>query len=155
MSALWQILEPACVELELKADRKEEALQEMVALLVGAGKIREPAVLLEALLAREKMVSTGVGDGIAIPHCASPELSAPAFAVARKRAGLAFDALDGQPVRLLFLLVGVKGQPTAQLRLLSRLARLLRDPGFTAALLAAGSPEEMLQLLRRTEVREE
>jgi len=155
MSALWQILEPACVELELKADRKEEALAEMVALLVGAGKIREPAALLEALKAREKMVSTGVGEGIAIPHCASPELSAPAFAVARKRAGLPFDALDGQPVRLLFLLVGLKGQPTAQLRLLSRLARLLRDPGFTAALLAAGSAQEVIELLRKSEQPEE
>jgi fructose-specific phosphotransferase system IIA component len=155
MSALWRILEPACVELELKADRKEEALQEMVGLLVGAGKIREPAALLEALKAREKMVSTGVGEGIAIPHCASPELSVPAFAVARKRAGLAFDALDGQPVRLLFLLVGLKGQPTGQLRLLSRLARLLRDPGFTAGLLSAGSAQEVIELLRKSEQPEE
>ena len=151
MSAFWQILDPACVELELKAHRKEEALQEMVDLLVRAGKIRDPAALLEALKAREKMVSTGIGEGIALPHCASPELSAAAFAVARKREGLDFEALDGRPVRLLFLLVGPQGRPTAQLRLLSRLARLLRDPGFPEALLAAGSSAEVLELLRRAE----
>jgi len=155
MSALWQILDPACVQLQLRATGKQEALAEMVDLLVRAGRIRDPAALLESLKARERKISTGVGDGIALPHCASPELSAPAFAVARKRAGLAFDALDGQPVRLLFLLVGLKGQPTGQLRLLSRLARLLRDPGFTSGLLSAGSAQEVIELLRKSEQPEE
>jgi PTS system fructose-specific IIC component len=151
MSALWQILEPACVQLELKAGRKDEALEEMVDLLVRAGRIRDRAGLLEALQAREKKISTGVGEGIALPHCACAELSAPAIAVARKRAGLDFEALDGQPVRLLFLLAGPKDQPAAQLRLLSRLARLLRDPAFPEALLAAADPAEVLELFRRAE----
>ena len=155
MSALWQILDPGCVELELKAGSKQEALEEMVGLLAKAGRVRTPAALLELLEAREKMGSTGIGGGIAIPHCASSELSAPAFAVARKREGIGFDALDGQPVRLLFLLVGQKGRPNAQLRLLSRLARLLREPAFIAGLMAAGSPKEVLELLRRAEEREE
>ena len=154
MSALWQILDPACVDLELKARSKQEALEEMVGLLAKAGKVREPATLLELLRAREKMGSTGIGGGIAIPHCASPELPAPVFAVGRRRDGLAFDALDGQPVSLLFLLVGQKGRPSAQLRLLSRLARLLREPSFIAGLMAAGSPEDLLDHLRRTEERE-
>jgi fructose-specific phosphotransferase system IIA component len=151
MSALWQILEPACVQLELKAGRKDEALEEMADLLVRAGRIRDRAGLLEALQAREKKISTGVGEGIALPHCACAELSAPAIAVARKRAGLDFEALDGQPVRLLFLLAGPKDQPAAQLRLLSRLARLLRDPAFPEALLAAAGPAEVLELFRRAE----
>ena len=151
MSALWQILEPACVALELKAGRKAEALEEMAGLLVQAGKIRDGTALLQALLAREKKISTGVGEGIALPHCASPELSAPALAVARKREGLDFEALDGKPVRLLFLLVGQNDRPTVQLRLLSRLARLLRDPAFPQALLAAESPEAVRELFRQAE----
>jgi PTS system fructose-specific IIC component len=151
VSALWEILDPSCVQLELKARSKREALEEMVGLLVQAGKVRDGAALLEALQAREQMGSTGIGDGIAIPHCACPESSGPAFAVARKLEGLPFDAQDGKPVRLLFLLVGQKGRPSAQLRLLSRLARLLREPAFTDALLAAGSPAEVLELLRRNE----
>ena len=151
MSALWQILDPACVDLGLKARSKQEALEEMVGLLAKAGKVREPAALLELLRAREKMGSTGIGGGIAIPHCASPELPAPVFAVGRRREGLAFDALDGQPVSLLFLLVGQKGRPSAQLRLLSRLARLLREPAFPEALLAASSPAEVRELFRRAE----
>jgi fructose-specific phosphotransferase system IIA component len=151
MNALWQILEPAAVELELRARRKDEALAEMAGLLVRAGRIREPAAVLEALRAREKQVSTGIGEGIAVPHCVSPELDSTVLAFGRKRKGLPFDATDRRPVRLLFLLAGPEGQQTAHLRLLSRLARLLRDPGFAEGLLAAESAEEVVELVRRTE----
>jgi PTS system fructose-specific IIC component len=151
MSALWQILEPACVRLDLQASSKQAALEEMVDLLVRAGKVRDPAALLEALKAREQKMSTGIGEGIALPHCPSPDLSAPALAVARKREGLDFQALDGKPVRLLFLLVGPKDRPAEQLRLLSCLARLLRDPAFLEALLAAAGPEEVRELFRKIE----
>jgi mannitol/fructose-specific phosphotransferase system IIA component (Ntr-type) len=151
MNALWQILESTAVELELKARHKDEALAEMVGLLNRAGRIREPGELLEALRAREKQVSTGIGAGIAIPHCASPQLDSTVLAFGRKLGGLPFDALDRRPVRLLFLLAGPERQQTAHLRLLSRLARLLRDPRFTDGLLAAQSPEEVVELLRRIE----
>jgi mannitol/fructose-specific phosphotransferase system IIA component (Ntr-type) len=155
VSALWQILDPACVALDLKAAGKTEALEEMVGLLVRAGRIRDGAALTQALLAREKKISTGVGGGIALPHCASSEPGVPALAVARKRGGLDFEALDGNPVCLLFLLVGREGQPAAQLRLLSRLARLLRDPAFPGALLEAGGPAQVVELFRKTEQSEE
>jgi PTS system fructose-specific IIC component len=155
VSALWQILDPACVALELKAGGKAEALEEMVGLLVGSGRIRDGAALLEALRARERKISTGVGGGIALPHCAFPEPGAPALAVARKRAGLDFEALDGNPVCLLFLLVGRAEQPAAQLRLLSRLARLLREPAFPGALLEAASPSQVVELFRRAEQAED
>ena len=151
MSALWQILEPSCVELSLKANDKEEALLEMVGLLTRGGRISDPAALLEALKTRERKISTGVGEGIALPHCASPELASPVLAVARKPEGLDFEALDGKPVRLLFLLVGQKDKPAAQLRLLARLARLLREAAFPQALLAAESPEAVRELFRRAE----
>ncbi len=151
MSALWQILDPSCVAFDLQAGAKAEALEEMTALLVKAGKIHDGQALLAALRAREQKISTGVGEGIALPHCASPELASPVLALARKREGLDFEALDGKPVRLLFLLAGPQGQPAVQLRLLSRLARLLRDPGFPQALLAAASPEEARELFRRAE----
>jgi mannitol/fructose-specific phosphotransferase system IIA component (Ntr-type) len=155
VSALWQILDPACVALELEAGNKAEALEEMAGLLVRSGRIRDGAALLEALLAREKKISTGVGGGIALPHCASPEPGVPALAMARKRGGLDFEALDGNPVSLLFLLVGREDQPAAQLRLLSRLARLLRNPAFPGALLEAGSPSQVVELFRQAEQSEE
>lgn len=154
MNALWEILEPAAVSLELTARRKEEALEEMVGLLVRAGKVRNPELLLATLRAREKQVSTGIGQGIAIPHCACAELESTTLALGRKRNGLPFEAIDRRPVHLVFLLAGPEGQQTAHLRLLSRLARLLRDQGFTEALMEAGSPEQVIGLLRRAEAGE-
>jgi fructose-specific phosphotransferase system IIA component len=139
------------VELSLKAGDKEDALRELVGLLSRSGKIDDPAAVLEALKVRERKISTGVGEGIALPHCASPQLRSPLLAVARKPEGLDFEALDGQPVRLLFLLVGPPDKPAAQLRLLSRLARLLRDPAFPEALQGAESPEAVRELFRQAE----
>lgn len=154
MNALWQILDPAAVALQLQARRKDEALVEMAGLLVRAGKIREPAALVESLRAREKQVSTGIGQGIAIPHCVCPQLESTVLALGRKPEGLPFDSIDRRPVRLVFLLAGPAGQQTTHLRLLSRLARLLRDPTFGAALLAAASPEQIIELLRQAEQNE-
>lgn len=151
MDALWQMLDPRCVAMELKARRKEEALAEMVGLLVKSGRLREPETLLKAMKAREKQASTGIGEGIAIPHCVSPQLASTVLALGLKPKGLPFNAIDGQPVRLVFLLVGPEGQQTSHLRLLSRLARLLRDRALVEDLLAAKSPRQAVEVLRRSE----
>lgn len=151
MSALWQILDPACVELEIKARRKEEALAEMAGLLAAAGRIGSSADLLKALMARERLASTGIGEGIAIPHAMLPGLEATVLAFGRKRDGLPFDAIDRRPVQLVFLLAGPPGSEFTHLQLLSHLARLLRQPEFRQGLLTASAPEELLALLRSTE----
>jgi len=154
MSALWQILDPACIELGIKARRKEEALAEMAALLAGAGHVDNPEELTRALLARERLTSTGVGNGIAIPHAMLPGLEETLLGFGRKADGLPFDAIDRKPVQLIFLLVGPPGREFIHLQLLSRLARLLRDNGFREKLIGAGAPEEILGLFRAREQEE-
>jgi fructose-specific phosphotransferase system IIA component len=154
MSALWPILDPRCIELDIKARRKEEALAEMAALLAGAGRIASEEELTRALLAREKLTSTGVGDGIAIPHAMLPGLEETLLAFGRKAEGLAFDAIDRKPVQLIFLLAGPPGREFVHLQLLSRLARLLRDTGFRQALMGVGTPEGVLDLFRAREEEE-
>jgi fructose-specific phosphotransferase system IIA component len=152
MSALWQILDPRCIELEIKARRKEEALEEMTELLGKAGRVPSRDELLKALLAREKLTSTGVGDGIAIPHAMLPGLEETLLAFGRKAEGLPFDAIDRKPVQLIFLLAGPRGHEFVHLQLLSRLARLMRDTSFRQALMGADTPQEVHDLFR---VREE
>jgi fructose-specific phosphotransferase system IIA component len=154
MSALWPILDPRCIELDIKARRKEEALAEMAALLAAAGRIAGAEELTRALLAREKLTSTGVGDGIAIPHAMLPGLEETLLAFGRKADGLAFEAIDRKPVRLIFLLAGPPGREFVHLQLLSRLARLLRDTGFRQALMGVGTPEGVLDLFRAREEEE-
>jgi fructose-specific phosphotransferase system IIA component len=148
---LWQILDPGCIELDLKARRKEEALAEMAALLARAGRIGDPEELTRALLAREKLTSTGVGSGIAIPHAMLAGLEETLLAVGRKLEGLPFDAIDRKPVQLIFLLAGPRGRELSHLQLLSRLARLLRDASFRETLMSAQEPREVLELLRSRE----
>lgn len=151
MNELWQILNPACIELALKARKKEEALAELVGLLQAAGAVQDAGELLEALLAREKLSSTGIGEGVAVPHAILSEVEETRLAVGRKLDGLPFGSIDGKPVQLVFLMAGPPGHEMAHLQLLSRLARLLRDAEFRQALLAAASPQEVLELLRSRE----
>ena len=151
MSALWQILDPGCIELEIKARRKEEALAEMAALPVQAGRIERPDELIRALTVREKLTSTGIGNGIAIPHAILPGLDATLLCFGRKTDGVPFDAVDRKPVQLVFLLVGPPGHELVHLQLLSRLARLLRDPDFRRALMKAQTPEEVREQFQARE----
>ena len=154
MNTLTDLLEIDAIKLELEARKKNEALQEMVELLHRTGRIRDPEATLSGLIDREKLTSTGIGSGIAIPHLLSPDVEQTVMAFGRKREGLRFDSVDNQPVNLIFLLVGPKHQEYAHLRLLSHLSRLLRDAGFRRTLLEADTPEEILQILRRVEDRE-
>jgi fructose-specific phosphotransferase system IIA component len=154
MNALADLLETGTIKLELEARKKNEALQELVELLHRAGRIEDPEATLGGLMEREKLTSTGIGSGIAIPHLLSPDVEQTVMAFGRKREGLRFDSVDNQPVNLIFLVVGPKHREYAHLRLLSRLSRLLHDGSFRRRLLEADTPEEILRILRREEDKE-
>jgi len=154
MNTLADLLEASTMKPELEARKKNDALQELVELLHRAGKIEDPEATLKGLIDREKLTSTGIGSGIAIPHLLSPQAKQTVMAFGRKREGLRFDSVDNQPVTLIFLVVGPKHQEYAHLRLLSHLSRLLHDGRFRQALLDATTPEEILQIIRRKEQKE-
>ena len=154
MNTLADLLEASTMKPELEARKKNDALQELVELLHRAGKIEDPETTLKGLIDREKLTSTGIGSGIAIPHLLSPQAKQTVMAFGRKREGLRFDSVDNQPVTLIFLIVGPKHQEYAHLRLLSHLSRLLHDGRFRQALLDATTPEEILQIIRRREQKE-
>jgi len=154
MKTLADLLEIGTIKLELEARKKNEALQELVELLHRSGRIEDPQTALNGLIDRERLSSTGIGSGIAIPHLLSPDVKRTFMAFGRKQEGLRFDSVDNQPVTLIFLVVGPKQQEYAHLRLLSRMSRLLHDDGFHRSLLEADTPEEILQILRWEEEKE-
>jgi fructose-specific phosphotransferase system IIA component len=154
MNDLTDLLEASTIKLELEARKKNEALQELVELLHRAGKIVDPQAALSGLIDREKLTSTGIGGGIAIPHLLTPDADQTVMAFGRKREGLRFDSVDNQPVTLIFLIVGPIHHEYTHLRLLSRLSRLLHDDSFRQTMLDAETPEEILQILRREEEKE-
>jgi len=124
---LTDLVAPNAVIAALKVNSKKQALQELAAkaaLLTGQNE----RAVFEVLLQREKLGSTGVGNGIAIPHGKLPKLDRLFGLFARLDRPIDFEALDGQPVDLVFLLLAPEGAGADHLRALARVARLLRDP---------------------------
>jgi len=148
---LSKLLDVRCITLEMRAKKKEEAIQELVDLLYHAGKVPENTLLVKQLLDREKMTSTGIGNGIAIPHDFIGNLPQTVLAFGRKKEGIPFDAIDQQPVNLFFLLVGPERNNWEHLKLLSKLARLLHDNTFKNTLFEARRPEDILEAITAQE----
>jgi len=132
-------VEPAASKTELLA-----ALAARLAQLDGLGGGEEIA---QRLLRREAQTSTGIGSGVAIPHCSLSGLDRPHLLFAACPRGMDYDALDGEPVHILFLVLAPEDRPSDYLKLLARISRLLHDPAFRQRLIAAGDTAELLRLL--------
>jgi mannitol/fructose-specific phosphotransferase system IIA component (Ntr-type) len=99
------LLDPSLYISELKLRRKPAVLEELVAHATRAGAVREPGVLRESLLLRERLFGTGIGKGVAVPHARSIAVTEPRLLIARSRKGIAWDAADGLPVHLVLLVL--------------------------------------------------
>lgn len=145
------LLDPRAISLQLSGKKKPEIVGELVALLGETGVVTDTASVTREVMEREKLATTGIGAGIAIPHCLSASVTGTAMAIGRRVPGAKFDAVDRQPVQLFFLMVGLPGAHNEHLRLLSRLSRFLHDPDLKAGLLAAPTPEAVVQLFAERE----
>ncbi len=145
------ILTDAAILVGLKADTKKAVLEEMVAVLAKQGVVADKQKMLEVLLARESLGSTGIGQGIAIPHgkasCAK-ELTA---ACGISKIGVDFDALDDDKVYVIFLLVAPEDQASAHLKALARVSALLKDKYFRKALIGAETAADVIRVLDQEE----
>jgi nitrogen PTS system EIIA component len=133
---------------------KDSALRVLGELLgsgEGAGTDGASADFYRVLSEREALQSTGIGDGVAIPHGALESLTRQLAAVLVCPDGVPFDAIDGRPVRILFAVVGPKRATGEHLKTLARISRLLRDPGFREKLLSTADRLEAFDLIRSAE----
>ena len=147
------ILDPGAISLSIQGKKKPEIIRELVELLGATGVVKDVEAVAAEVLAREELATTGIGSGIAIPHCLSAEVTDTSLAFGRKIPGAKFDAVDKQPVQLFFLMVGLPGAHNEHLRLLSKLSRYLHDADTKAGLLAAASAEDVLEVFSRRESR--
>ena len=143
-----EMLEPKSVVATLEARGKREVLEELATAVAGAHKELNHSEVLTTLLEREKLGSTGVGDGIAIPHGKIPGLSQIIVGFGRSPEGIDFDAIDGRPVRLFFLLLAPEDSPGTHLKALARISRLLKDHAFRERLLKSSSTDQLLETIR-------
>jgi nitrogen PTS system EIIA component len=139
------------IKLDLQGETKDEILKEMIALLSLDEK--SEAILYKMLKRRENLGSTGIGKGIAIPHCRSLVVNRLRVAFGRKTDGIEFKAIDEQPVRNIFLIVAPPLEVSNQyLPVLGKIAQFSRDPDVTARLESLESPREFLELLNEKSV---
>lgn len=154
MVELSRILNAECIKLNLDSKRKTDVIKEMVFLLFRAGKIKNPQEIGKAILEREKLGTTGIGEGIAIPHAMTDQVTQTMLAFGRNRKGVKFNAVDQQPVKLIFLMIGPHGQESTHLKFLSKLSRFLNDDRFKSALMEAEREEDVLNVFLQKETEE-
>jgi mannitol/fructose-specific phosphotransferase system IIA component (Ntr-type) len=143
---LREFFTPDVVKLDLESDQKDDLLRELVGLLGLEDKA--DATLLKTLKRRENLGSTGIGKGIAIPHCRSLVVSRLRLAYGRKVSGVDFNAIDGAPVHNFFLIVAPPLEVSNQyLPVLGKIAQFCKDSEVTDQLLALESTDEFLDLL--------
>ncbi len=147
---IMSFLDERAVSVDVKAQQsKEEVIRELVELLVKSGAIKEREVgkLVQILLKRESLGSTGIGQGVAIPHGKSDCVTRLVGAFGISRAGVNFDALDGEPAHLFFLLVAPEDSAGPHLKALARISRLLKDKHFRDTLRTAKDEKTVVHII--------
>jgi PTS system nitrogen regulatory IIA component len=150
---IMDILVRDAVILDVGAAEKAAVLEQ----LARAVAVAEPGVdagrLLQVLVDRESLQSTGIGDGVAIPHGKLPGLSRLLAGFARSRPGVDFESIDGQPTYLFFLLVVPEHSGGMHLKALARISRFFRDAGFRKSLLEAETREDVLRAIEEEDAK--
>ena len=141
------LLSKESIRLDGVAENKQDALEKMVALMAASGKIADVEKYRKGVFAREEEGTTGIGEGIAIPHCKSDAVKAPGLAAMVVKGGVDFDALDGAPTDLIFLIAAPDTEDNVHLDVLSRLSVMLMDENFTDGLRNAKTVDEFLAVI--------
>lgn len=150
---IQDFLQPQAVVAELTGTTAAEVLAELCRPVAQANGL-DAARLVQVLLDRERLGSTGVGDGVAIPHGKLPGLPALVAIFGRSRAGVEYRAADGKPAKLFFALFAPENSAGVHLKALSRVSRIFRVPALREAILAATSAEEIHRLILAEDARD-
>jgi fructose-specific phosphotransferase system IIA component len=146
--ALIDLVTEDVVKVPLAAQSKPEVLRELLQVLVDAGKLTDQEKAYQALLERESRGSTGLEKGIAVPHAKTGAVSTLTLAIGVAPGGIDFQALDGQPSKLFFLILAAPDQSGPHIEALSEIARLSRSQAFLRAVMSAQSPKELVELFQ-------
>jgi nitrogen PTS system EIIA component len=146
-------INPHDIVIDLSSFTREGVLRELIGRFLERYQELDQEEILGLLLERERLGSTGIGGGIAIPHAKVPHLGKPLLVLGRSTTGIAYDALDGKPVYLFFLLISDANSIDVYLNLLARVSRLLKDRAFRAGLLDATDSAAMYACIEEQDSR--
>jgi len=144
---LSQVFKPQFIITDLKAQDKKGALEELSKVITEQEPSLNKGFLLQVLLERERLGSTGIGDGIALPHGKLRELKKLLISFGRSNHGLDFDSIDEQPAYLFFLLLAPENSAGNHLKALAKISRMLKDGNFRRQLMGAKSREEIYRII--------
>ncbi len=145
----------ATINLDLKVENKNDVIDQLVELLDFAGKLNNKEKFKEEILKRENLSSTGIGEGIAIPHGKTSAVKEASLALGIVKNGVDYDSLDGEPVHIVFMIAAGESANADHLETLSKLSVLLMNPEFKSGLLSLKTPAEVLDLIDKFEDDEE
>jgi len=148
---ITDLLKVDTIIIDLKSVTKEAVIDELASKLTEAGRLNDEAEFKVAILKREGQSTTGIGEGIAIPHAKTSAVKTPAICFGRSVTGVNYESLDARPAHLFFMIAASEGANTDHLETLSRLSSLLMDTDFRSQLMAAATKEEILAIINQKE----
>jgi fructose-specific phosphotransferase system IIA component len=148
---LVDVFKPGYVKVPLKKSTKTEIIKELVELLDKNKAISNPGGIIEAVFEREKIMTTGVGNGVAIPHCKHKGTRNFAVALGIHYQGIDFESIDKKPAKIIFLLVGPEDQPGTHIKLLSRISRIISKDEVRERVLDCKTSPELFDLIKDEE----
>ena len=146
---LLDFLQKEAIVPDLGASDKTGVLAELADVLVATDSVASAPAAVQVLQEREKLGSTGIGEGIAIPHGKLKELQQVVAVFGRSSEGVEFESMDGAPVHLFFLLMAPENSASTHLKALARISRLLKDRSFREELLQASSRDDLFEIIAR------
>ena len=148
---ITDILPAPQIKIGLRSRNKQDLFEEMVQLLVDARVLRDREAALRALFEREARMTTGVAKWLGLPHGKLDEARGLLVALGTSAQGIDYDSMDGEPVYVVVLVLAEAGNPGPHIDALAEISRLFSVPGFTSKIMAAKTPAEVVELIRREE----
>jgi len=148
---LSSLLKENLIELELEGEDKSEIIGELVDIIINSGKGKNKKSLVSAILARENLGSTAIGNGVAVPHAKIDSIKHTVLAFGRSAAGVDFNSLDGEKTHLFFMLISPKEDIGAHLKILAKISHLIKDRFMVGLFKKANSKKEILSMIANLE----
>jgi fructose-specific phosphotransferase system IIA component len=148
---LVDVLKPGYIKIPLEKNLKEDVIRELIEVLSSQQLFKDKEAVFAAILDREKIMTTGIGREVAIPHCKKNECKDFAIALGIHYKGIDFNSIDNKPVKIVFLLVGPEENPGMHIRLLSRISRLISKEQLRENLLKVSTTHDAYRLLKNEE----
>jgi len=152
--SLVELLNPSLIKVPLEGLTKDEVIAELVEEMVRAGKVTDRDGVLQALFERELKGSTGIGDGVAVPHARHASMEGAVLAVGIAADGIEFEAVDDEPVHLVFLLMASSEKPEEAVNVLADIGLLAQVPGVYDKLIAARSAQDVIGVIEKAQEEE-